>query len=79
FTVTRSGEDTPAGEPGAETDAIDQAMLDALSAESGAHGLWRVWRRPADGSPWPPPKRVYLVEMDAEVELPAVTARLQLA
>lgn len=79
FTVTQSGEEAPGSEPGAETDAFAQAVMEAIGAETGAHGLWRVWRRPADGSPWPPPKRVFLVEMDEDAELPAVTARLQQA
>ncbi len=77
FTTTESGEEVPGLDPGAELDQVDRAASNAVAAESGAHGLWRVWRRPADGSPWPPPKRVFLVEMAADAELPAVTMRLQ--
>jgi hypothetical protein len=79
FTPTESGEDASGGDPGVETDATDQVVVDAVTAEAAVHGLWRVWRHPADGSPWPPPKRVYLVEMDPYADLPGVTARLQLA
>jgi hypothetical protein len=77
FAATESGEDASSGDPGVETDATDQIVVDAVAAEPGVHGLWRVWRRPADGSPWPPPKRVFLVEIDPDVDRAAVTARVQ--
>jgi hypothetical protein len=38
--------------------------------------MWRAWRYPADESPWPPPRRVYLVEADGEVDLVAMAARV---
>lgn len=40
----------------------DQAAVQAVAAERGALGLWRAWRFPDDGAPWPPPKRVFVIE-----------------
>ncbi|PFG98334.1 hypothetical protein A8924_5843 [Saccharopolyspora erythraea NRRL 2338] len=65
--------------PGAEDDPAAAALIDLLGAEPAAHGLWRAWRAPADGSPYPPPKAIYVVEADDDAELPALTARLQQA
>lgn len=62
---------------GAPVDAsADQVAVQALAAEPGAIGLWRAWRFPADGAPWPPPKRVFVVEV-AGVDAAGVAARLQ--
>ncbi|MGL5867441.1 MAG: hypothetical protein ACRCYX_16480 [Dermatophilaceae bacterium] len=49
-----------------------------ITTGSGAgpvRGLWRSWRRPADGSPWPPPRPVYIVEV-ATLESRVATAAL---
>ena len=43
-------------------------------------GLWRAWRYPANQSPWPAPRRVYLVETGGECaaeRLPVVTNAVQ--
>jgi hypothetical protein len=66
----------PAGEP---DDSIDATTAAAVAAEPGALALWRSWRVPGDGSPWPPPCRVYLVEIDANDDPVPVTGRLQAA
>lgn len=59
-------------------DAVDRAALEAVTAEAGARGLWRAWRQAPLGSPWPPPRRVFVVEIAAALAgLPAVTARIQ--
>jgi hypothetical protein len=67
-------------------DPLDQAAADtatAVAADSGQLrlvGLWRAWRYPANQSPWPEPKRIYLVEAGSEVpadKLPAVAGRFQ--
>jgi hypothetical protein len=39
--------------------------------------VWRAWRYPADESPWPPPRRIYLIETDEDTDLVALTARIQ--
>lgn len=64
----------------AELDQIDRAAIDAVGAESEVLGLWRAWRVPADGSPWPSPRRVYIVSLPqtARADEPALlTARMQ--
>ena len=73
----------PPGLPGAEKTpgpgsgpAVEQAAVEAVAAEPGAIGLWRAWRFPSDGAPWPPPKRVFVVEVQA-VDEPGVAASLQ--
>ncbi len=67
----------PARPDDAPTDGVDAAAVAAVAEESGLRGLWRAWRTPVDGSPWPPPHRVYLVEADEDVELAGLTGRLQ--
>jgi hypothetical protein len=66
------------GEPGDElVDELDQAAIAAVSRIVGAIALWRAWRAPSDGSPWPPPRRVFLLAVDAESEPFEATAMLQ--
>ncbi|TYK43065.1 hypothetical protein [Actinomadura decatromicini] len=54
----------------------DPAAVRWAAAEPGVIGLWRAWRVPADGAPWPPPRRVYVAEM-AAADPVAVTGSLQ--
>jgi hypothetical protein len=42
---------------------VDQAAVEAVTAEPGATGVWRAWRFPSSGAPWPPPRRVFVVEV----------------
>jgi hypothetical protein len=58
-------------------DDVDRAMLGVLTADSPIRAAWRTWRLVSDGGSWPPPKRVYVVEIDADVEPAPVTAYLQ--
>ncbi len=60
-------------------DRLDEAAVGAVTGYPGVHGLWRAWRMPLDGSPWPAPKRVYLVQAGEQVDVVAVTARTQQA
>ena len=60
--------------PGARS---DEAAVRAAAAESAAVGVWRAWRYPAGGAPWPPPRRVFVVETGAPGE-PDLVARMQL-
>jgi hypothetical protein len=53
------------------------AAIQAVSAEPDAIGLWRSWRFPSDGAPWPVPKRVFVVEIVIAGDSPAVAARVQ--
>lgn len=64
-------------------DRIDEAASAAVAAFDGQVrlvGLWRAWRYPANQSPWPAPRRVYLVETGGECapeRLPVVTNAVQ--
>jgi hypothetical protein len=61
----------------APIDEVDRAAVAAAVDGAGVHGLWRAWRYPADESPWPPPRRIYLVEAAESVDLVEVSARVQ--
>jgi len=65
--------------PESPLDAVDRAAI--LATEDEAAGLWRVWRTPANGSPWPSPRRVYLVQARHEDpgRLAGLTGRMQQA
>lgn len=61
---------------------VDRAILAEVGNVVGPGrpvGLWRTWRSPATPTPWPPPRRVYLVQApaDSRDELPNLAARLQ--
>lgn len=75
----RSGVYPPVGDVASDgVDEVDRAVVDALGGEEPQPaGLWRVWRRPASATPYPPATRVYLVQ--ARTGAVALTARLQAA
>ncbi|MEV6606651.1 hypothetical protein [Kutzneria sp. NPDC051319] len=58
-------------------DRMDEAAVAAVADYPGGHGVWRAWRMPLDGSPWPAPKRVYLIQAGEQVDVVALTARTQ--
>jgi hypothetical protein len=63
-------------------DPLDEAVRAAVSAgevaEAPILGVWRSWRFPAYPTPWPPPRRIFLVQAGAPTDrLPAVTSALQ--
>jgi hypothetical protein len=58
-------------------DEVDRAMIAGMGSEQSARAMWRAWRFPGDGAPWPLPRRVYVVEADEGVDLAGVVARLQ--
>jgi hypothetical protein len=60
-------------------DRMDEAVVGVVADYPGAHGVWRAWRMPLDGSPWPAPKRVYLIQAGEQVDVVALTARAQQA
>ncbi len=51
-----TGSDAPAD--------VDATMVAAVEVEPTAVGLWRAWRAPTGGAPWPAPKRVYVLTVD---------------
>jgi hypothetical protein len=77
FGVTPPDAEPPARPDDAPLDDVDRQAVTAVRAETGVRGLWRAWRFPADPSPWPPPRRVYVVETDEAVDLVRLTARVQ--
>jgi hypothetical protein len=63
--------------PSSGPDRAEQALVKVMAAESGAAGAWRAWRLPGNGSAWPAPKRIFVVEVGQGTDQIAVTARLQ--
>ncbi|MEY9932117.1 hypothetical protein ABH926_006766 [Catenulispora sp. GP43] len=49
-------------------DELDRAAVAAAAGLPGAAALWRTWRAPSDGSPWPPPRRVFLLALNPQAE-----------
>jgi hypothetical protein len=61
-------------------DDVDEAVVEAVGAEPDVIGLWRAWRLPAGGVPWPRPKRVFVVTTGQGWDTAAaLAARLQAA
>jgi hypothetical protein len=77
FSAGRPDAPPPARASDVPLEDIDTVALAAATEASGVRGLWRAWRYPVDGSPWPPPRRVYLVEADEAVDMVALTDRIQ--
>ncbi|GGM63465.1 hypothetical protein ACFFX1_14135 [Dactylosporangium sucinum] len=62
--------------------AIDAAAVTTVTGiemDDLVDGLWRAWRFPAAPTPWPPPRRLYLVQATDPGSLPALTATMQRA
>ncbi len=53
-----------------------EAAIGAIDPSTGV-GLWTAWRRTADGSPWPPPRRIWLLEVVAGADPVPAGRRLQ--
>lgn len=47
-------------------DEADLAVRQRLGDDAPAIGVWRAWRYPVTGSPWPQPTPVYLIEAEDE-------------
>jgi hypothetical protein len=77
FGATPPDVPTPVRPDDAPLDEVDRQAVAAVAEVTGVHGLWRAWRYPADDSPWPPPRRIYLAEADEDVDVVGMTARLQ--
>ncbi|MEU8050616.1 MULTISPECIES: hypothetical protein [Micromonospora] len=69
------GSAEPAGEAG--PDPVDRAAVAAVDGSAEPVGLWRVWRRPATATAYPPARRVYLAQ--ARAGAVALAARIQAA
>jgi hypothetical protein len=52
------------GQPEGLVDEFDIATARSAAAIPGATALWRAWRSPADGAPWPLPLRVHLLAVE---------------
>lgn len=50
-------------------DEVDRAAVRSVRTQPEVFELWRAWRRPADGSPWPPPRRVFLLVVNLSCDL----------
>jgi hypothetical protein len=60
-------------------DDIEAQTVRHVSADASARALWRSWRFPGDGAPWPPPRRIWVIETDADANLPEMAGRIQAA
>jgi hypothetical protein len=58
-------------------DEVDRAMISGMRSERATLAMWRAWRFPGDGAPWPLPRRVYVVEADNGVDVAGFVGRLQ--
>jgi len=54
----------------------EQDLLATATDEPGLRGIWSAVRSPVDGAPYPPPRVVYVVEIDDEHEEAAEPAEL---
>lgn len=70
---------TSDGPPPAGDAPVDAAATDFVSSVDGVVGLWRAWRLPALPTPWPRPRRVYVLETAADADPTSLGARLQVA
>jgi len=59
-------------------DDVDAQAVAVAEGSPAVIALWRAWRFPCDGAPWPPPRRVFVAET-AAADLVAVTELLQQA
>jgi hypothetical protein len=62
------------------SDDLDRAAVAAAETDGAAHGviaLWRTWRSPAGGEPWPGPRRVFLLAVEADAAPHLAAAWLQ--
>jgi hypothetical protein len=63
-------------------DALDVAAVAAVTdveMSGTADALWRAWRYPAAPTPWPPPRRLFLLQASDPQRLPVLTAAMQRA
>jgi hypothetical protein len=60
----------------AESGLAEAGLLAAVARSDGVRGVWRGWRSPVDGAPFPPGVAVHLVLAEPG-DLPALTGRLQ--
>jgi hypothetical protein len=56
---------------------LDQAVAEALTEEAGAIGCWRAWRFPGGDAPSATAKPVFVIEVESDVGIAGVTARMQ--
>ncbi|NMO55371.1 hypothetical protein HH310_29835 [Actinoplanes sp. TBRC 11911] len=66
--------------PGASDD-VDAEVASAVEglavAGAGPVALWRAWRFPGIDTPWPRPRRIYLLQAEDELSPPELAVRLQ--
>jgi hypothetical protein len=55
----------------------DLAAVGLAESTPGVRGLWRTWRVGDGGNPWSQPRRVYIVEVDADADPVALTGVVQ--
>jgi hypothetical protein len=58
-------------------ESVAQAIVAAAADTGAVRAIWRSWRFPMENASWPPPRQVFVVEVEEDVELAAITAGLQ--
>ena len=58
-------------------DELDRTAIEAVKSIDGVLGLWRTWRSPIAGPPWPPPRRVFLLETGADAHFAEIAGTIQ--
>jgi hypothetical protein len=58
-------------------DDIDSAALSVLALQPAVRAMWRSWRFPGNGAPWPRPRRIYLLETELAADLVRIAAEVQ--
>lgn len=66
-----------ASSPDRDAAVADRAAVKAVERAPGVRGLWGTWRLPPGEAAWPPPRRIFVVETDADADPVARTHDLQ--
>lgn len=70
------GTESAPGTAAVSSDDLAAAAVQVVEEVPAARGLWRARRTPADGSPWPAPRPVHVLEVGADGDPVAAAAAL---
>jgi hypothetical protein len=75
--AARTGDEESRLEEWVPADTAERALVTWAAGHPGLRAVWRSWRVPGNGAPYPPPARVFVVESDRDADLPALAAQAQ--